>query len=341
MKKGVMVGPQKIELQEFSIPEIAEDEVLIKVQACGICTWEQRFYKGVDGAYPFVGGHEIAGVVEKVGSKVAQKLSPKDQVVVASLTRCGECYFCRRGLDNLCENVGNESKPGHLWGPGGFSEYFIAKGYEAYKIDDNVDIAVATLAEPLACVIKSVERGRLRFGDTAVVLGAGVMGVLHIQLAKLLGAHVIVSEPDADRRAKALEFGADVVCDPFSEDLLEIVKSHTDQRGAEAVFFTAGGIKAVEQGIKALAKNGTLVVYGAIKPAATIPLDPNDLHYDEVYLTGVTKHSKESFREAAEILSKGLLSLDELITEKVPFEKIEEGFDRASSFDTYRVVLTI
>ncbi|MEW5815894.1 MAG: alcohol dehydrogenase catalytic domain-containing protein [Spirochaetota bacterium] len=341
MKKAVMTGPGKIEFKDFPRPEISEDEILVKIAAVGICTWEQGYYKGVPGAYPFVGGHEICGSVEKTGLKVAQKLEKGDKVVVASLTRCGECYFCRRGFDNLCENTGSQSVCGALWGPGGFSEYIAAKGYEVYKIDQGVDPAVGTLAEPLACSIRSVGRSNLHFGDTAVVLGGGVMGIIHLLLAKRRGAYVIVSEPDPWRRAKALEFGADMVVDPFTEDVKAKVSAVTDKRGVEAVFFTGGGTKALEQGLTLLVKNGVLVVYGAIKPSTPISIDPMVFHYDEIYLTGVTKHTKETFREAAEIISAKLLPMEKFVSERYPFARIEEGFKRGLALDTYRVVVEV
>lgn len=339
MKQAVITAPKSIEIRETAVPEIKPNEVLVKVKACGICTFEQRFYKGVQQAYPFLGGHEICGVIEKVGARVANDVKPGDVVVVASLTRCGECHFCRKGMDHLCLNAGEKSEPGDFWGPGGFSEYMVAKGYEVYKVASDLDYALGTVAEPLACVIRSIQKANLNFGDTAVVLGAGIMGLLHVKLAKLQGTRVIVSEPDAARRKKALESGADYVFNPFDEGLEKEVKSLTQGRGAETVFFTAGGTSAVEQGIRLLAKGGTIVLYGSIHPAAPISINPNDVHYDEIVITGAIKHTKESFREAAALLSQGLVNVKDLISERIPFEKVEYAFERALSPDTYRVVL--
>ncbi len=339
MKIAVMTSPGNLKFNETDIPSFGENEVLVKISAVGICTWEQKYFKGIPDSYPFVGGHEISGFVEAVGTGVPQNLKKSDHVVVASLTRCGECYYCRRGLDNLCENTGNDSTPGGLWGPGGFSEYFVAKGYEVYKISDNVDISTGTLAEPLACVLRSIDRSRIEFGDTAVVLGGGVMGMLHLLLAKQRGARVIVSEPDAYRRDKALKLGADFTVDPLSNDLGKFVRDLTGGRGAETVFFTAGGRRAIEAGIESLVQNGTMVIYGGTGAEDTITLDPKLFHYDEIYITGVTKHTKDTFRRAAELISSGSLPLKELITEEYPFEKILEGFERAGAMDTFRVIV--
>lgn len=339
MKKAIMTGPENLIFKECPIPEHGDGEVLIKVKAVGICTWEQGFYKGISKGYPFIGGHEICGQVQAVGKSVSQNIKEGDTVVVASLTRCGECWYCRRGMDNLCSHSNEASEPGEAWGPGGFSEYFVAKGYEVYKVDNAADFAIGTLAEPLACVIRSMDRSRLEWGDTAVILGAGVMGLLHLLLAKSKGAKVIVSEPDEARRAMAMKLGAHAVVDPLNENLKSIIYEHTDNRGAEAVFFTAGGTAALSEGITLLNKNGTLVVYGAIKPSKDISLDPMLMHYDEIYLTGVTKHTKDTFRRASELISAGTLPLNELITGEYPFEDIEKAFEESSKMNTYRIVL--
>ncbi len=334
-----MTAPGRIEIAEKAVPSYRNDQVLVRIDAVGLCTWEQKFFKGVPDSYPFVGGHEICGTVAAVGSGVAQDLKPGDRVVVASLTRCGECYYCRRGLDNLCLNASDSPVPGEAWGPGGFAEYFAARGYEVYKISDEVDPAIGTLAEPLACVLRSIDRSRLEFGDTAVVIGGGVMGVIHMLQAIARGAKVIMSEPDEGRRKKALDLGAIRALDPLTEDLKAAVLEETKGIGAEAVFFTAGGAKAAASGLDVLAKNGSLVIYGATPKGESFPLDPALLHYDEVYITGVTKHSKDTFRRAAELISSGKLPLKELVSGRRPFEKIEDAFAIAGNLDTYRIVV--
>lgn len=340
-KKAVITAPGKLEFQFFEEREPGDDEVLVKVTHAGICTWEQKYFKGVPGSYPFVGGHEIAGTVEAVGPKVAQSLKKGDKVVVASLTRCGECYFCRRGLDNLCENTGSESTPGGMWGPGGFSEYFVAKGYEVFKVDGGVDLKYGTLAEPLACVLRSMDRSRIEIGDTALITGGGVMGLIHVILAKSRGARVVMSEPEKARREAASEFGADFTVDPLGESVSDFIKERTGGRGCEAVFYTAGGAPAINQGIESLVNNGTLVVYGATEKKDRLELDPKLFHYNEIYITGVTKHTKDGFRRAAELISDGDERFEKLISAVYPFEDAETAFQRSVQMDTYRVILSM
>jgi 2-desacetyl-2-hydroxyethyl bacteriochlorophyllide A dehydrogenase len=342
MKIAVMPHANKIEIREVPIPEIAENEVLVKVQAVGICTWEQKYYNGINGSdsdFPFLGGHEICGTVEKVGLKVAQKLEIGDKVVVASMTRCGECNNCRRGYDNQCENSSSESRISGYVGPAGFSQYFAAKGYEIYKVPNDTDPAIGALAEPLACVNHSIDMGKLEIGDYALILGGGIMGLLHVLLAKQRGATVIISEPDEQRRKKALESGASYAINPLEENLNETIMNITSGRGVEAVFFTAGGKRALEDGITSLAKRGTLVVYGSTSSKDIISFDPKIFHYREIHITGVISHTKNSFRKAAEIISNKSLPLGDLVSGRYTFENIEQGFEDAKKMTTYRMII--
>lgn len=341
MKKAVIVAKETVELQEFPVPEIGADEVLVKVKACGLCTFEQRYYTGMKEQYPFNGGHELCGVVEQVGSAVGSGVKPGDRVVVAAITRCGDCYYCQRGYDNMCENGGDDPEPDVLWGPGGLSEYMVAKGYQVYKVSDDLDFSLGTIAEPLACVLRSVQKGNVRYGDTVVITGAGIMGLLHVKVAKLSGLKVIITEVDEARKRKALELGADRVVDPTKESLKDVVKAMTDGRGVEAVFYTAGGAKAAEEGINVLAKGGTIVFYGAVYPKGTMTIDPNKIHYDEINFTGLVSTTKESFRESARMLSEGLIDVRPFISEEIPFEKVGYAFERAVAPDTYRVVVKL
>ena len=339
MKKAVITAKETVELQEFPLPEIRDDQVLVKVKACGICTFEQRYFTGGKEQYPFNGGHEVCGIVEQVGARVSSGVKPGDKVVVAAITRCGECYYCQRGWDNMCENGGDNPSPDTLWGPGGLSEYMVAEGYQVYPVSDALDFAEGTIAEPLACVLRSVEKAHVRHSDTVLITGAGIMGLLHVKVAKLSGLKVLITEVDEARKQKALDLGADRVIDPTKEDVIATAKTLTGGRGVEAVFYTAGGAKAAEQGIQALCKGGTIVFYGAIYPKGTMSIDPNQIHYDEINLTGLVSTTKESFRASARMLSEGLIDVRPFISEEVPLEKIDYAFRRAVSPDTYRVIV--
>lgn len=220
------------------------------------------------------------------------------------------------------------------------SDYVIAEDYEVYLAAPERDFAELALAEPIACVIRSVSEPRLEFGDTAVVQGAGVMGLLHVLLLKQRGIRVIVAEPDEARRQQALASGADLACDPLNEDLSQIVRSLTRNRGANAVFFTAGGVAATQQALPLLDKGGWLCLYGSVHPKGLVEVDPNFIHYNEIHITGTFSNTKSSFRQAVAMLSQGQIDVRPFISERVPFPDVAHGFERAISPDTYRVVMT-
>jgi len=341
-KAAIMTAPRTIEIQEMPLPEPGIGQVLIKVKAVGICTWEQRAYiKEKPEAFPFWGGHEIAGIVEKIGPGVKNDLKVGDHVAVASLTRCGECYFCRKGMDNQCLYAEEPVEAGLITGPRGFSEYILVRGYECYKVNPELPFVEAAVSEPVACCTRSIRQCEVAFGDTVVVQGAGIMGLIHAKLCKLRGAKVVVSEPDAGRREMALKAGADYVVDPLKENLGQFVRKNVNPYGAEVVIFTAGGQAAFQQAVEAVAVGGRVMLYGSMHPSGTVTIDANDIHYREYRLLGSSKHDKESFREATSLLSSGAIDIKDLISAVVPFEKIKEGFELALAGGQYRVVLSV
>ena len=334
------VGPGRLEIWERELPPLAPRQVLVRVRACGLCTWEQRFYRGVaPDAYPFLGGHEVAGEVVALGSEVAVPVAPGDPVCLALKTRCGACFYCRRGMDNLCEmdeKPARAAEAGQGWGPAGLSDYVIAEDYQVYRVAPGRDFALLTLAEPLACVLRSVEGPPLEPGDTVLVQGAGVMGLLHLLLLRRRGMRVLVAEPRPDRRRQALASGAEQALDPAGDE----VEAALGGRRLRAVFFTGGGAAAIQQALPLLDKGGWLCLYGSVHPSAPVPVDPNLVHYRELVITGTYSHTRASFRRAAALLSQGQLDVAALISERVPFPALERGFARALAEDTYRVVMT-
>ena len=330
------VGPGRLEIWERDLPPLAPRQVLIRVRACGLCTWEQRFYQGVaPESYPFLGGHEVAGEVIALGSEAAVRAAPGDPVCLALKTRCGACFYCRRGMDNLCENEDRDRRPGRPWGPAGLSDYVIAEDYQVYPVAPGRDFALLTLAEPLACVLRSVAGPPLETGDAVLVQGAGVMGMLHLLLLRQQGMRVLVAEPRPDRRRQALAAGAELALDPA-----EGLEAALDGRHLRAVFFTGGGAAAIRQVLPLLDKGGWLCLYGSVHPSAPVAVDPNLVHYRELVVTGTYSHTRASFRRAAALLSLGQMEIAPLISERVPFPDLERGFARATAGDAYRVVMT-
>jgi len=337
----VFNGPKDLDIREVELPPLGPRQVLIKIKACALCTWEQRFYKGTaPESYPFCGGHEASGIVAALGPEALCDAQVGDAVALAIMTRCGVCHYCRRGMDNFCENDDGGGLPGLPWGPGGLSDYVIAEDYQVYKATSDQDFAHLALSEPVACVSRSVTRPDLAFGDSVLVQGAGIMGLLHVRLLQKRGVRILVSEPDARRRQEALELGADAAYDPFDADFAARIRAHTDGRGLNAAFFTAGGGAAIEQALPLLAKRGWLCLYGSVHPKGPISVDPNLIHYSELVLTGTFSHTKRSFQQAVAMISQGQVDLSPFISERVPFPEVTYAFERAISPETYRVVVT-
>ena len=340
-QRAVITGPRQIALEAVPIPTPGPGQVLVRVAAAAVCTWEQRVFAGIDTwSYPLVGGHEFSGNVAGVGPGVAQPLQPGDQVAVAGLRRCGECWACRRGYDNICDNQHASRQPGVPWGPAGFGQYALVDGYQVYRYPTPVPVLEAALAEPLACVLHDVKRFTPRRGDTAVVIGAGIMGLLHVAALRGSGAHVVVSEPDASRRAKALELGAHAVIDPTREDYAQTVRELSDGRGASVTYVAIGAPQAIEAAVQASAKRGVVSVYASVHPrGTTIQLDPNVFHHREVLLSGSMAQDHEDFLDAVWSIAHRTIDLTPLLSDVYPLAQLEQAFDAAARPDTYRVFI--
>lgn len=341
-RRAVITGPRQIAFDEVPIPVPGPGQVLVRVAAAALCTWEQRVFAGVDTwSYPLVGGHEFAGRVAAVGPGVAQHLEPGDQVAVAGLRRCGECWACRRGYDNICDNQHAAARePGKPWGPAGFAQYALVQGYQVYRYPKQVPELEAALAEPLACVLHDVKRFAPRRGDTAVVIGAGIMGLLHVAALRGSGARIVVSEPDPCRRAKALELGAQSVIDPSEEDYVQRVRCVSDGVGASVTYVAVSSAAAIEEAVKGAAKRGVVSVYASVHPrGTTIQVDPNILHHKEVILTGSVAQDREDFMDAVWSIAHRTVDLTPLVSAVYALEDLDRAFEAASRTDTYRVLV--
>jgi L-iditol 2-dehydrogenase len=344
MTQAVMVAPRQIEYQQHEVPALRPDYVRVRVRACALCTWEQRVFSGLDSyAFPFVGGHEFAGFVEEIGPEVSiPGLRVGDLVAVAALKRCGQCASCRRGFDNLCDNNRSARKPDMPWGPGGLGEYVVVPGYQIYKLGPDVTFYEAALVEPVACVTRSIKKARITPGDQIVIVGAGIMGLLHLLFAKQQGARVIVSEIEAGRSQKALELGADEVINPAQGNYVERVLELTGGRGADRTFMAIGVARAIEDALKAAAKGGMVQVYASVYPKpGMITIDADLFHHREVVLTGSVSQDHDDFLRSSELISSRLIDLRPLISRVYPLAQLSEALDAAMSKETYRVLVDV
>lgn len=337
-KVAVLEDTKKIVFHEAEKKEPGEKQVLVKVDSCAICTLEQRVYNGVMNRYPFAGGHEAAGTVEAAGNKV-MGVKPGDKVAIRLLNSCGECYYCRNGHENQCMKSFIAETQECAMGPGGLAEYMMVNAADVYKMADDIDLSHAALSEPLACCVHSIENGKIELGDDVVVIGIGIMGALHIQLAKLKGARVIACEVDEKRLEVAEKMGADVLINSEKTDAVEEVRRLTDLRGADAVFCTVPAAALAKQAVDMTGKLGRTVFYTSFHPDKPIEISPNKVHSSEQIITGTVNPQKRDFLIATKLLSSKLIDVSELISDKVPLAEVDRAFEEAIRPDTYRIVV--
>lgn len=341
MNAVAVTGERKVEIIDMDKPTPKPGQILIQIKACALCTWEQRVYTGVSKQQlPLVGGHEIAGEIVQLGGDVDPRtFKIGNRVAVRILNRCGACYYCRHGEENLCPDTGKLLLTGPIYGMGGLAQFICADPSKIWVYPDDIGFNEIALTEPVACVLNSMEKGDPQIADDVVVIGGGIMGVLHLMCAKLRGARVIVSEPDDRRREFTRKLGCDAAVNPREEDPVEAVRALTGGRGADVVFNTTAIASVAEQAVRMTGNLGRCVMYSSQHPDAPVAVSPNWLHNSEAVLTGAVSPSVRSFDRAARLLAKGLLDVKPLISGVYDYTKSEEAFRQAVSPDTYRVVV--
>ena len=339
MRVGVMAGVKDIALREFDVPEPKPGEILVRLHATAICTWEQRTYSGAQhNTFPFVGGHESAGEIVAFGQGVTSELELGDRVSLGP-SSCGKCHWCLTGQDRACkQHYAGAVRYGDAWGPGGFAEYKSHPADGVYRVGD-APYDQAALTEPLSCALHATRMLNLYVGEDVVVLGAGVMGLMNVIAAKKHGARVIVSEIDPGRLARAETIGADELIDASTTDPVARVKELTEGRGAEAVIAAIGHEKANEQGMAMLADRGRYVLFAAAHPEPPLTLSPNELHNRETGAFGVVSKDKQDFYTASRLIRYGQVDLAPLIDVHYPLERVGEAMDHALQPGSYRVIV--
>lgn len=341
MKTVVFNGIKDLTVEEISIPELPEDKILLKIETCAICTWEQRVYTGVKKVeYPFIGGHELAGEIVRLGERVAGRWRVGDKVVFGTNLACGHCHYCRIGEEQNCLYFDHsKQQPGlpHK-GMGGLSEYLIVDPDDIFKYQ-NVRPEEASLTEPLSCVLHSVETAEVNFGDYVLIVGAGIMGLLHLQLALKRGAIVIVSDPNEERLKLAQALGASQTINPDQENLTEKVFACTENLGAQIIFNTTPLSSLIPSLLESLSNTGTMLLYSSYYPD-----EPVDMRFDHIHkagqkIKGTANSNKRDFIRAARLISHGIVNVKPFITNIYPLSKIEEAFEEAIDQKAFRVVV--
>jgi len=330
MKGAILKDIEKLEIEDVKIPDPSENEILIKVKACAICGTDIKvFHHGHKHiVFPRITGHEVSGIVEKVGKNV-KEYKEGDRVAVAPAIPCGRCYYCRKGQQTMCEHL---KAIGYHY-DGGFAEYMLVPENAVLngcvnKIPDTLSFELACLAEPLACVINGQILSRIEVGDIILILGAGPIGILHSLLAKVNGAGKVILADISEERIKEAEFTGCYLINMNKTDIYEEVKKITDGHMADRVIVAVGSKQAQEISLKLVAKRGSINFFGGLpKEAPYIQFDSNLLHYGEFFVVGTHGSTPLQNKIAIELLSTGRINIEKLITHKLPLEKIKDGFE--------------
>ena len=337
MRALVYHGPGDMRVEGRPDREPGAGEALLRVEACGICGTDLRIAAGVHRAYPAgtvrVPGHEIAGRLEAVGD--GTDLPVGGAAFVAPNVGCGHCRECRAGRVNLCHTP----RALGITEDGGFAEFvlldrsFVAQG-NVLVVEDRTDMAALALIEPLACALRGSKACRIVEGDVVVIVGAGPVGLMHLQLARLRNpSTVIVSEPSGRRRAEAERFGADVAVEPA--DLAEAVGD-----GADVIVTAAPAPAAQQQALELAAPGARINFFGGLpRDASRVELDTNLIHYRELVVTGTTANTTEDCREALELVTSGRVDTASLVGDREPLDAARDAFATAQAGERLKVVI--
>jgi L-iditol 2-dehydrogenase len=328
MKALLLKEYMNLELTEMPQPENGPGDVLVRVRACGICGSDVHGLDGSTGRRipPLVMGHEAAGVVESVGRHV-KDFQPGDRVTFDSTVSCGRCHFCRRGEINLCDNrqvLGVSC--GDYRRHGAFAEYVSVPANIVYKLPDSLPFEHAAMIEAVSIAVHAVNLTPHALGDTAVMVGSGMIGQLTIQAAKAAGfGRVFAVDIDDAKLAMAREAGADAAFNSKTTDAAAEVSVRTGGRGADAALEAVGASDPIRTAIACVRKGGAVTLIGNVTPQIELPLQ--SVVTRQIRLQGSCASSGE-YPACIELLSSGAIRVDAMISARSPLEDAPRWFDR-------------
>ncbi len=321
MKAARLYGPGDIRLEEVADPRPQDGQVLVKVEACGVCPSDIRSYYGT-AKQTWTPGHEASGVLAQIVGGHSGGPAVGDRVAIDWRHVCGDCFYCLTGNPNFCERRED-------FQIAGFAEYTVVPQAVVHTLPPNVSFDDASFCEPLACVLNAYRVIHAPFGADVVVIGAGPVGLMHAQVALRHGARVIVVDKLEPRLAVAGQLGAHDVINASDGDPVAQVLELTHGYGAGAVVVAANSATAVEQAIAMARKGGVVNLFAGIYPATELRLDPNLVHYSEISLTGSHDYAPAEFALALRLIEHGIVKVAPLVSNRYPLSDIAIAFETA------------
>lgn len=343
MIAAVFHGPGEMEVTEVDKPEIGPDEVLVKVGANTICGTDVRIMRGQKTAgvrRPSIIGHEFAGYVAEVGSRV-KGYEPGMPVAVAPTIPCRRCFYCQRGMENVCDH---KQRIGYDL-DGGLGEYVRvpSAGLESgnlFAVREDLPPEYLSLAEPLACCINGQRQSPAGLDDTVLIMGAGAIGLFHLQLSLLSGARtVIVSQPSAARREFAASLGAHLTVDPTSEDLSSVVEETTGGLGVDVIIVCIGKPKLVNDALRMVRKGGRINIFAGLSGEGWAEVEANLIHYNQLEVTGISDCHRSDYEAALRLIESGRIEVVRMVTHRFPLTEVTEALNTTANGEGVKVAV--
>lgn len=345
MKAAQLLGKEKLQVNEINIPEINGNEILLKVKASSICGTDVRMFKNgydnVDENNPLTLGHEISGVIEKVGANV-KKYEKGMSVTVAPNFGCGICDQCVDGNTHLCPDY--EAVGINL--PGGFAEYMVIPQPAINQgnvtiLAEGITFEEAALIEPFSCVLNGQEIAGVYSGDIVLIIGGGPIGLMHAMLAFSKGAYKVILN---DRNDHRLKFAKKILPDLIivkSEELKDVVARETNNKGVDLAIIAASSSSAQEESFNYMGMNGRVLFFSGLPEGQKmVQLDSNILHYKQLRVVGCTRAGLSTYRNAVKLVTSGRVPLGKLITNRYSINEFEEAMDTAVNSKGLKNVIT-
>jgi (R,R)-butanediol dehydrogenase/meso-butanediol dehydrogenase/diacetyl reductase/L-iditol 2-dehydrogenase len=336
MKAAVMRGIGNIAMEDYPDPVTGPDQIKVKIAYCGLCGTDPENLEGRFGlvppeAYkqPRILGHEASGTIAEIGKNVRGNYNVGQRVAMNFRSACGACYYCRNGMEHFCRSAEGAS--------GSFAEYAVYPESAIYPLADDISLEVGSLLEPVSVAVHAIDQVKVRTGSSVAVCGGGPIGLLCLEMALKAGAaRTLLSEPIPEKRALAKKLGADVVVDPFKEDIIEIGKKLTDGRGFDVVIDASGNVKAAKQCIFLADNKGTILWAAVYGKDVEIGVPPFLMYAKELTITS-TFVSPYSFPRALAMLPR--LELKSLITDIVPLKDIRKAFELHKAGKSIKILI--
>lgn len=330
MTAAVLYGREDVKIERVAIPSIAEDEVLVRVRVAlmdgtDFKVWKQGFHARMIQP-PALFGHELAGVIEKMGRAVNGGVHKGMRVLPSNSAPCNACFYCRKGQENLCEDL--------LFNNGAYAEYIRIPGrivrQNMLEIPENISFTDAAMTEPLACVLRGIHETGIQPGDTVAVIGCGPIGLKFVRILSRRNVRVIAIGKRKSQIHAAECLGAIAAFDSAEmEKSLDRVRQLTgDARGADAVIEAVGRPQTWEWALHMVRKGGTVNLFAGCAKGTEVKVDPGLLHYSEITVKSTFHHTPRFMREALDTIARGEIRASDLINGEVPLAELPKAFEK-------------